>query len=54
MIERRLVNGTMAAVVYLKSDFSPCSRTDADIVKVLFDDGTQVFGTARRKDAVGK
>jgi hypothetical protein len=50
MIERTTIEGKSATVVYLKNDFSPCASADADMVKVLFDDGNQIFGTARKAD----
>lgn len=39
MIERCEVEGVMATVMYLSTDFKPVDRSDAEMVKVIWDDG---------------
>lgn len=45
MIERTVIDGKQATVAYLKGDMEPASKEDHTYVKVIFDDGTVLFGT---------
>ena len=41
MIDRVVVDGRNATVVYMKHDYTPVDTPrDAEVVKILFDDGT--------------
>jgi len=54
MIERVEVAGRMAMVSYLNDDFTPAHKTDATLIKVIFeDDGEVLFGVpaSRKADA---
>jgi len=44
MIKRMTVEGRMATVAYVTNDMEPVSPDDADMVKVVFDDGEVRFG----------
>lgn len=39
MIEHTTVEGRPATVIYLKRDFTPVEQAEAEMIKVLFDDG---------------
>ena len=39
MIERKMVDGKLATVLHLKRDLSPAEPYNAEIVKILFDNG---------------
>ena len=39
MIEQTVVEGKPATVVYLKRDFTPVEPAEAEMIKVLFEDG---------------
>lgn len=39
MIERVELDGRTANVAYLTATFSPADKDDAELVKVIFDDG---------------
>lgn len=39
MIEHMTVEGRPATVVYLKRDFTPVESKNAEMVKILFNDG---------------
>lgn len=43
MIEHKSIEGRSATIVYLKSNMTPASKDDHDMVKVIFDDGEIVF-----------
>lgn len=43
MIERQTINGRKASVAYMTDAFEPAQKTDATLVKVLFDDGECLF-----------
>jgi len=44
MIERTEIQGIgKVTVVYITSDFEPCSKEDADLIKVIPDDGSPIF-----------
>lgn len=43
MIERQKVDGRDATVAYLNLDMEPTTVDDAELVKVIFDDGQILF-----------
>jgi hypothetical protein len=43
MIENTTVNGKLATVAYITRDFTPASKEDAEMAKVLFEDGGVAF-----------
>jgi hypothetical protein len=43
MIRRETVEGREATVAYLRGNFEPCDPDDAEVAKVIFDDGNVVF-----------
>lgn len=43
MVKRELINGRLATVNYLTLDLEPANPQDAEIIKVLFDDGETMF-----------
>lgn len=43
MIVRTTVDGRPAAVAYIKQDFTPCSKEQAELVRVHWDDGDTAF-----------
>ena len=51
MIERQVIEGRKASVVYIRHDFTPCKPAEADLVKVVFDDGEVAFLQAKPKKA---
>ena len=53
MITREIVDGKHATVAHLTDKWEPCAPKDAQIVKVMFDDGGVRFGV-RQKDETGK
>src|SRR5262249_31947815 len=42
-IQRQTINGRKATVAYIKRDFTPVSPADAEMAKVVFDDGDVIF-----------
>ena len=46
MIERRQIDGKQSTVAYLNNDFEPCDPEDAELVKVIFDNGDVLWLTA--------
>lgn len=51
MIERTIIHGRPASVVYVDDQFNPVQRDAATLIKVLFDDGGVVFGVPNRLTA---
>ena len=49
MITEETVDGQKVIVVYMKDDFTPASKEDATLVKVVFEDGRVVFGVPQEK-----
>ena len=48
MIERTEIEGVgKVTVVYITSDFEPSSKEDADLIKVIPDDGAPFFLNAK-------
>lgn len=45
MIERQTVDDRPAMVAYLTKDMRPADKDDAEMAKILFDDGEVVFVT---------
>ena len=45
MITRETVDGKLATVSYLTTDWEPCAPKNAELVKIVFDDGGVLFGT---------
>jgi hypothetical protein len=43
MIERQTVDGREATIAYMTADFEPADKDDAELIKVLFDDGDIAF-----------
>ena len=43
MIERQTIDGREATIAYLTAAFEPAGKDDAALVKVIFDDGEQMF-----------
>lgn len=43
MIEKQTIDGREAMVAYLNQDFTPASKDDWYLAKVIFDDGQVVF-----------
>lgn len=43
MIERTFVSGRPASVAYIKQDFTPCSKEEAELIRVHWDDGDTAF-----------
>lgn len=50
MIERKEVDGRMANVQYLDGELQPVDKADADIIKVVWDDGESVWLDAPGSD----
>jgi hypothetical protein len=52
MIKREQVNGKTASVAYLKADLTPAdSVEEAELLRVLFDNGDSAWLTPKREDA---
>lgn len=51
MIERQKIDGREATVAYLTAEFGPTEKDDAELVKVIFDDGETIFVATPRADA---
>lgn len=43
MIERQTIGDREATVAYLTSGFSPAPKAEAEVAKVIFDDGEMIF-----------
>jgi hypothetical protein len=43
MIEKTEIEGRPASVAYLKTDFTPADKDDAELIKIIFDDGEVRF-----------
>lgn len=50
MIERAEINGRGAIVAYLDSRFNPVPTKDAELVKIIFDDGEVTFVVPAREE----
>jgi len=53
MIERQEVDGRIATVSYLTNEFQPASKDEAELIKVVFDDGELLFGVPVRSEEAG-
>jgi hypothetical protein len=51
MIKRETIDGKPASVAYLKADLTPTSPEEAELLRVLFDNGDSAWLTPRREDA---
>lgn len=51
MIERGVVNGKPATLAYVKSGFQPCDKSEATMIKVIFDDGSMALVMANQEDS---
>jgi hypothetical protein len=49
MIERTEIDGKKASVAYLNKDFTPATKDDYELVKVLFDDGNMMFAVPSKE-----
>jgi len=48
MITDEIVNGRKAKVSHLTSAWEPCAPKDADMIKIMFDDGQVAFAIATK------
>ena len=48
MITDEIVNGRKAKVSHLPSAWEPCAPKDADMIKIMFDDGQVAFAIATK------
>ena len=48
MITDEIVNGRKAKVSYLTNKWEPCAPKDADMIKIMFDDGQVAFAIATK------
>ena len=46
MLKREVVDGRKATLAYIKKNFEPCDPDEADLIKIMFDDGEIVFVAA--------
>jgi len=51
VIKRETIDGREAFVAYLTRDMEPADEDDAELIKVIFDDGQVMFLTASGDDA---
>jgi hypothetical protein len=50
MIERQTIDGREATVAYLTEDFEPAEKDDADLIKIIYDDGETAWLSTRDPD----
>lgn len=50
MIEQVTIDGKKATVAYLNDDMTPATKEDHTLVKVIFEDGTLMFGRKEQAD----
>ena len=50
MIKRETIDGREAFVAYLTRDMEPAGEDDADLIKIIFDDGQVMFLMASEDD----
>jgi hypothetical protein len=47
MIERTEIDGRPATIAYLTEELTPAEPDDAEMVKIIFDDGEVVFASLK-------
>lgn len=48
MIEQQTIDGREATIAYMDMDWNPVGKDDAELVKIVFDDGEMLFLTTNR------